>query len=219
MHRDTRAASGVYHLKAARLFWRRVLRKTGLVHIYYGEGKGKTTAALGVALRALANRFSVAILQFLKNSNRYGELMFFENKIFSEKFPEKILLRRLGSGCRHPSKKLCDACADCHIDPNNPDIKEISAAKKGLNLAESILSSGKYNLVVLDEILYALSFKLLDVNDVVNTLKKRHKTVETILTGGGFFKPLFECADYITEMRNRKHHYEKNKSSILSLDY
>ncbi|MCX7703023.1 MAG: cob(I)yrinic acid a,c-diamide adenosyltransferase [Planctomycetota bacterium] len=191
------------------------LKKRGLIHIYYGEGKGKTSAALGLALRALGRGFSVAILQFLKNSNRYGELWFFENRLFSE----KLLLRRLGSGCRHPRKKICDACADCHINPHHPPPEEVLSARKGLLLAESVLSSQNYQMVVLDEILYALSFNLLREDEVLRTIQKRDEKVELVLTGRGHFYSLFSIADYITEMHNIKHHYTRIKVSVESLDY
>lgn len=195
--------------------WSKLSRK-GLVHIYYGNGKGKTTAAIGLLLRTVAYSSYAALLMFLKNQkNRYGEV----RTLTKAPFKRYLLLRCLGSGCRHGEKTVCDGCGDCHIEPDNIRPDDIHAAERGLQLADSLLSSGDYHLVVLDEILYALSFRLLKVDDVVDVIMTRAPSTEVVLTGRGVFERLFQQADYITHMQEIKHHYKGEESPIEAVDY
>ena len=188
----------------------------GFVHIYYGAGKGKTTAALGLILRVISHSQKAALLMFIKNAkNRYGEV----RRLKEPPFRGNLFIRCLGSGCKHTERPICNGCGDCHIEPGNADEVDIHAAKEGLRIAETVLRSGEYRLVVLDEILYALSFGLLRLDDVVELIRRRAPSTEVVLTGGGVFEPLLRLADYITEMREIKHHYTKEGASLEALDY
>lgn len=188
----------------------------GCVHIYHGAGKGKTTAALGLILRVVAHSQKAALLMFIKNpTNRYGEV----RTLRKSPFRGNLLIHCFGSGCKHPEKQVCDGCGDCHIEPQKIKDADVRAAENGLRVSESVLSSGEYRLVVLDEVLYALSFGLLRVDDVVDLITRRTLSTEVVLTGRGVFEPLFGLADYITEMKEIKHHYTREGSSLEALDY
>jgi len=188
----------------------------GFVHIYYGAGKGKTTAAVGLILRVIAHSQKAALLMFIKNAkNRYGEV----RSLKRAPFKGNLLIRCLGSGCKHKERLICDGCGDCHIEPGRADEVDIRAAEEGLRIAETVLRSGEYRLVVLDEVLYALSLGLLGVEALVDIIKRRAPSTEVVLTGRGVFEPLLRLADYITEMKEIKHHYAEDGSSLEALDY
>lgn len=158
----------------------------GLVQIYTGEGKGKTTAALGLALRALGRGLNVFMLQFLKGEDT-GELH--AGRLFGDKF----VIRQTGlKGFIRRGK----------VDP-----ADVHQAKEALKVAGDILSRGEYDLVILDEINVALYFELISLNEVVQLLKGRALHVEVVLTGRYAPPELIEMADLVTEMKNIKHYY------------
>jgi cob(I)alamin adenosyltransferase len=158
----------------------------GLVQIYTGEGKGKTTAALGLALRALGRGLKVFMLQFLKGEDT-GELH--AGRLFGDKF----IIQQTGlKGFIHRGK----------LDP-----ADIHRAKEALKVAKDILSRGDYDLVILDEIIVALYFELISLHEVVQLLKTRAPHVEVVLTGRYAPPELIELADLVTEMKNIKHYY------------
>ena len=158
----------------------------GLVQIYTGEGKGKTTAALGLALRALGRGLKVFMLQFLKGEDT-GELH--AGRLFGDHF----VIQQTGlKGFIHRGK----------VDP-----ADVHQAKEALKLAREILSRGDYDLVILDEINVALYFELISVHEVAEVLKARAPQVEVVLTGRYAPPELIEMADLVTEMKNIKHYY------------
>jgi cob(I)alamin adenosyltransferase len=158
----------------------------GLVQIYTGEGKGKTTAALGLALRALGRGLKVFMLQFLKGEDT-GELH--AGRLFGDKF----IIQQTGlKGFIHRGK----------LDP-----ADIHRAKEALMVAKDILSRGDYDLVILDEIIVALYFELISLHEVVQVLKTRAPRVEVVLTGRYAPPELIELADLVTEMKNIKHYF------------
>jgi cob(I)alamin adenosyltransferase len=158
----------------------------GLVQIYTGEGKGKTTAALGLALRALGRGLKVFMLQFLKGEDT-GELH--AGRLFGDLF----VIRQTGlKGFVHRGK----------VDP-----ADVHQAREALKLAREILSRGDYDLVILDEINVALYFELISVHEVAEVLKARAPQVEVVLTGRYAPPELIEMADLVTEMKNIKHYY------------
>ena len=158
----------------------------GLVQIYTGEGKGKTTAALGLALRALGRGLKVFMLQFLKGEDT-GELH--AGRLFGDNF----VIQQTGlKGFIHRGK----------IDP-----ADVHRAKEALKVAQDILSRGDYDLVILDEIIVALYFELISLHEVIQLLKARDPQVEVVLTGRYAPPELIEIADLVTEMKNIKHYY------------
>ena len=165
-----------------------------------GPGKGKTTAALGTALRAVGCGMRVLVLQFLKGSWHYGEL----DSIAS--FGPDFVIKQLGRGF----VKVGGA----ETDPE--DIRLVQAAWAE---ARAAILSGEWDLVVLDEINYAISYGMLDPAEVAETLKQRPEMVHVILTGRNAHPALVELADTVTEMREVKHAYQKGILAQRGIEY
>jgi cob(I)alamin adenosyltransferase len=165
----------------------------GYVHLYTGDGKGKSTAAFGLALRAAMFGKKVYIGQFIK------DMEYNETKI--KDIVDNIVVEQLGRGCF-----IFEA----------PEEEDKSAAMDGLKKCSDILKSGDYDMVILDEITIALYFKLFDVKDVVEAVKNRDEKVEVVMTGRYAPKELYDIADLITEMKEIKHYY--NTEGLLARD-
>jgi cob(I)alamin adenosyltransferase len=174
--------------------------RRGLIIVNTGPGKGKTTAAMGTALRAVGNGMKVLMLQFLKGSWHYGELD--AVKAFGDNF----VMKQMGRGF----VKVGGA----ETDPE--DIRMVEAAWD--EAAQAILS-GQWDLVVLDEINYAISYGMLDPAKVVETLGKRPEQVHVILTGRNAHPSIVEIADTVTEMKQVKHAYEKGVMAQRGIEY
>ncbi|KAA6463318.1 cob(I)yrinic acid a,c-diamide adenosyltransferase [Acidobacteria bacterium AB60] len=172
----------------------------GLILINTGPGKGKTTAALGTALRAAGNGMRVLVLQFLKGSWHYGEL----DSIAT--FGENFVIRQMGRGF----VKVGGA----ETDPE--DIRLVEAA---WDEARAAILSGDWDLVVLDEINYAIGYGMLDPAQVAETLRARPEMVNVILTGRNAHPSLVELADTVTEMREVKHAYQKGILAQRGIEY
>jgi cob(I)alamin adenosyltransferase len=155
-------------------------------HVYTGNGKGKTTASIGLAIRAFGAGLKVYIGQFVK-SQSYNEF-----KILKENLGIDIEL--LGSGCfifSHPSE----------------DDKK--AAQEGFAKIKKIIHSGKYDLVILDELNIALYFKLIELSEVVDLIKNKPDNIELAITGRYAPEEILEAADLVTEMKEVKHYYQQ----------
>lgn len=174
--------------------------RQGLVLINTGPGKGKTTAAMGTALRAVGNGLRVLMLQFLKGSWHYGELD--AVKAFGDSF----VMKQMGRGF----VKIGGA----ETDPE--DIKMVEEAWEEARVA---ILSGEWDMVILDEINYAISYGMLDPARVVETLKSRPPMVHVILTGRNAHPSLIEIADTVTEMREVKHAYQKGILAQRGIEY
>jgi len=180
--------------------------RRGLILINTGPGKGKTTAALGTAMRAAGNGMRVLILQFLKGSWHYGELDAAkalntalgdtENLMSSSPSAQNFVIRQLGRGF----VKVGGA----ETDPE--DIRLVEAA---WNEATAAILSGEWDLVVLDEINYAIGYKMLAPESVAEVLRTKPAMVHVILTGRNAHPLLLELADTVTEMREVKHAYQR----------
>ncbi len=174
-------------------------KRHGLIIVNTGNGKGKTTAALGTVFRALGQGFKVAMIQFIKGGWRYGELK------AAEKFAD-FSLEPMG----HGFIKLGDgdpAPEDCAL-----------AEKTWAKCAEKILSD-EYDLVVCDEVNYALSYGLLPVAMVLKTLSRKPQRLHVILTGRNAPEELIEMADMVTEMREIKHPYQKGIKAQRGIEF
>lgn len=174
--------------------------RKGLILINTGPGKGKTTAAMGTALRAVGNGMRVLMLQFLKGSWHYGELD------AVEAFGGQWVMKQMGRGF----VKVGGA----ETDPE--DIRMVEAAWEE---ARGAILSGEWDMVVLDEINYAISYGMLDAAKVVETLQGRPEMVHVILTGRNAHPSLVEIADTVTEMRQVKHAYEKGVLAQRGIEY
>jgi cob(I)alamin adenosyltransferase len=173
----------------------------GLLIVYTGPGKGKTTCALGTAFRAIGQGFRVLMVQFIKGSWHYGELD--TAKMLGD---DKIQILPMGRGFI----KVGDAATDPE------DVRLIEQAWK---FGRDQIYSEKYDLVILDEINYAISYKLLDPSEVVEALAKRPERVHVICTGRNAHPLLVEAADLVTEMREVKHPYTKGIQAQRGIDY
>lgn len=158
----------------------------GYVHVYTGNGKGKTTAAVGLALRAAGAGLNVFFGQFVK-SEKYSEISALE------RFPELITCRCYGSGCW--LTRVVDG-------------KDVRLAREGLEEVSGILSEGRHQIVILDEICIAEHFGLLAVEELLGLIEIKPPFVELVFTGRYAHPRLIERADLCTEMREVKHYYQ-----------
>jgi len=161
--------------------------KEGYTQIYTGNGKGKTTAAFGLALRASGHGKKIFIGQFVKGM-KYGELESIK------KFPDTITLKQFGR--------------DCFIY-NDPEPEDVKIAREGWDLVNKILAENSVDILILDEIGIAIYYKLISKEEVADFIKRKPQEMELILTGRYMPKELFELADLVTEMREIKHYYSK----------
>ncbi|MDD5428581.1 MAG: cob(I)yrinic acid a,c-diamide adenosyltransferase [Candidatus Omnitrophica bacterium] len=170
--------------------------KLGLVQVYTGSGKGKTTAALGLALRASGAGLKVSIQQFAK-SGEYCEIK---------------ALRRLGN------IKVSQCGSKCFIK-GRPDTSDIECARRGLKKAKGDIFSGKFDLVILDEVNVAMKLKLIKIKDVIDVIKRRPKSVELVLTGRDCPASIKKMADLVTEMREIRHPYKRGINARRGIEY
>jgi cob(I)alamin adenosyltransferase len=173
----------------------------GWVIVYTGEGKGKTTAALGIALRAIGHNMKVCVIQFIKGSWFTGELK--GGQLLAPSF--KII--RAGKGF----VKI--------IDDRKPFSAHIAAAKEALRTSEKVISSGLYDVVILDEINYAANRKLIGLRAVLGLIRRKPARVALVLTGRGAPQPIIALADLVTEMRKIKHPYDKGMTARKGIDF
>ncbi len=159
----------------------------GYVHVYTGDGKGKTTAAIGLAIRAAGAGRKVFIGQFLK-SGEYSE-----HKAL-ERFSDLIEIKQYGRGC---------------FIYGAPEDEDIKAAREGLNEVRDIINSGEYDLVILDEANIAVYYKLFEVSKLLEIVRSRPEHVEIVITGRMADQSLIDEADLVTEMKEIKHYYKK----------
>ena len=174
--------------------------RRGLIIVNTGPGKGKTTAAMGTALRAVGQGMKVLMLQFLKGSWHYGELD--AVKAFGDNF----IMKQMGRGF-------------VKVGGAEPDPADVKMVEEAWNESREAILSGKWDLVVLDEINYAISYGMLDPAKVVEALKQKPEMVHVILTGRNAHPTIVELADTVTEMRQVKHAYEKGVEAQRGIEY
>jgi len=164
-------------------------KKKSLIIIHTGDGKGKTTAALGLAMRTIAHGGRVAFVQFLKNPKDYKYAV---HKL--EKENENLDVFTMGAGFTWETKDKA---------------KDIKLAHETWQKAKELIFSKKYNMVVLDEINYAIHYDFLPEEEVINLLMEKPKELHLVLTGRNATKKIIEKADLVTEMKNIKHPYKE----------
>ncbi len=170
----------------------------GLVQVYTGEGKGKTTAAMGTVLRALGNDLKVCIIAFMKAGQPSGEW-----NILS-RLPN-LSIQRFGSGPL--------------VDPANVTPKDREEASKALAAARQAIIGGEYDLVVLDEVNVAIAWKLIEIDEVIRLIEDRPLNIDLVLTGRGADKEIVKMADIVTEMLNIKHPYDEGITARRGIEY
>jgi cob(I)alamin adenosyltransferase len=170
--------------------------RLGLVQVYTGNGKGKTTAALGLCFRAAGRGLNVAVVQFMKPPEGYGEHM------SAEKF-DNLCIYPLGMS---------------NLVGNDPTPEDHRAAEEAFDKAKDLIYSGKYDLVVMDEANVAMSWGLIDTQDVIIMLEGRPEHVEIVITGRYAPPAIIEYADLVTEMRQVKHPFDKGIGARVGIE-
>lgn len=169
----------------------------GLVHVYTGNGKGKTTAAFGLALRAIGAGMKVFIGQFVKGK-QYNE------NLAVARYLKNITVKQYGLGC---------------FIVNTPTEDDIIAAGKGLDEMRKIIKEGKHDLVIMDEVNIALYYKLIDVNQLIEIIKTKPDHVELVLTGRYAPQEIIDISDLVTEMKEVKHYYQQGIEARDGIEY
>jgi cob(I)alamin adenosyltransferase len=175
--------------------------ENGLTIVYTGKGKGKTTAALGIVLRAVGYGKKVCMIQFIKGSWHYGEMT------SSKKLEPEFEMITIGKGFVGI------------IDDKNPkeDHKEI--AKEAIKISNEKIQSGNYDIIILDEINYAVNLDLISVKDVLNLIKSKPQKIDLVLTGNYAKNEVIEIADLVTEMREIKHQFQRGIKAKKGIDF
>lgn len=209
--------------------------KRGLIHAYIGEGKGKTTAAVGLALRAVGQNILVYMIQFMKGGRYTGELLAAERFLNG-----RLTIKQFGRGCIREDKQLklasynegkefrtsyvrddepCGTCRYCFVN----DAKQQRFCEDAYSHAKKILASGDYGMVILDELIYAVTYGMLPLEKALELLDLKPEKVELIITGGAWQgdvpERLLEKCDLVTEMRKVKHYYEKGVLARRGVEY
>jgi len=172
--------------------------RRGLVMVVTGDGKGKTTSALGQALRALGHGYRVAMFQFMKG-RKYGELLAAENHL-----PGLVI-------------RLCGL--DSFVMRDRPAPVDVEMAREGFAQARQAVLSGAYDMVILDEINVAVDFRLLPLKDVLDLVAEKPPALDLILTGRYAAPELIAVADTVSEIREVKHHYAAGVKDRAGIEY
>jgi cob(I)alamin adenosyltransferase len=171
----------------------------GLIQVYTGNGKGKTTAAMGLAIRALGHGFKVFIVQFMKSRKDSGE---------------GYILQRLAPDC-----VLEEYGKPGFVRKGQAQPEDLAEAAKALNKAREVILSSNWNLVILDEIINAIWFELINEEEVLQLLAEKPAHVEVVLTGRNASERLRNRADLVTEMLSLKHPYDQGVSARKGIEY
>ena len=170
----------------------------GLVLVFTGNGKGKTTAALGLAFRAIGHGFPVCMIQFVKGSWKYGELETVKH------FDNLMELHVMGRGFTWQSDDL---------------EKDIQAAREAWEFAAKTIKEGRHRLIILDELTYLITYKMLEEQDVLDVLAERPENMHIAITGRNASEGLLEMADLVTEMQNIKHAYDNGVKAQKGIEF
>jgi cob(I)alamin adenosyltransferase len=172
----------------------------GLLMVFTGNGKGKTSAAMGVALRAVGQGFKVLMIQFIKGSWHYGELD--SAPLLGGAFE----VRPMGRGF-------------VKVGTEKPDAEDVRLAEEAWNVAVGEMHSGKYDMVILDELNYTIHYGMLSVERVIEDLARRPERLHVIATGRNAHPKLVEAADLVTEMKEIKHPFHQGILAQRGIDY
>lgn len=175
--------------------------ENGYIQIYTGDGKGKTTASLGLALRAIGHNWNVLIVQFAKGdmANDYGEIA------SSAKLMPNLTVKQFG--------------LDRIVYANNITLEDYKEAKKGWEFTKKAISSGKYQLIILDEINICADLNMIKVSEIKEVLINRPKNIEIVLTGRRAHPELVALAHLVTEMKPVKHYFDQGVMARQGIEY
>lgn len=177
------------------------MQETGLVIVYTGKGKGKTTAALGIVLRAVGHGYKVGMIQFIKGEWYYGELT------SSRRLEPEFELIAAGRGFVGI------------IDDDHPIEDHQKAAKDAIEVAKQKIASGNYDVMILDEINYAAKLNLISQQDILDVIASRPEKTSLVLTGNYVPEAIMAVADLVTEMREIKHPFQRGVKAKKGIDF
>lgn len=203
-------------------------KKLGLVHVYTGNGKGKTTMAMGIALRSAGQNLNVHVIQFLKGGYYTGEFLAISNYI------PQITFEQYGKPCIKEKKQLklggfegipkvefyredveCGECRWCFLQ----DEEEKRLALKAFERAKEVIKDPNKNVVILDEIIVCLARNIFTSEELLNLIKSKHEHCELVLTGRYAPKEIIEQADLASEMKLLKHPFMKGIPARKGIEY
>jgi len=168
----------------------------GYIQVYTGNGKGKTTAALGLAIRAAGAGLKVFIAQFIK-MGEYSEIKALK------RFKDLIKVEQFGSG---------------RFIKGKPSASDIEAARKGVEKVKAVFTSGQHNVIIMEEANVAAGLGLLSVDDILKIMDEKPKDVELVITGRGADSRIIEKADLVTEMKEIKHYFQKGVKARIGIE-
>lgn len=175
--------------------------ESGLVIVYTGKGKGKTTAALGMALRAIGHNYKICMIQFIKGSWHYGEMS------SSKRLEPEFELTAVGKGFVGI------------LDDKTPKEIHQKIANEAIEIAKEKILSEKYNIIILDEINYAVNLGLVELEDVLDLIKNKPQSVTLVLTGNHVKQEIVNAADLVTEMKEVKHPFQRGIRAKKGIDF
>jgi cob(I)alamin adenosyltransferase len=169
-----------------------------MVQVYTGDGKGKTTAAFGLALRAAGHNWKVLVVQFMKGDSTYGEVR----------------------AARHiPGLEVRQFGLKTFVERGKPKPEDLSLARQGLEFARDAVSSRRYQMVILDEINVAVDYGLVSLDDVLALCRQCPAELELVLTGRGAKRQLIEIADLVSEVKEVKHPFQRGVVNRVGIDH
>lgn len=205
------------------------MTRTGQIHVYTGDGKGKTTAAMGLVLRAVGQGLNVYVIQFLKGGSYTGEYLCLKN------FIPNVEVMQFGKPCIKQQKQMkinsfvssrerfdfvrdeveCGNCRSCFVN----DDEQKDFVKEAFKKAQEVVGCGDYDLVVLDEINMAVHLGFLEKEKLLGLMDKKPKQIEMVLTGRNACSEVISAADLVTEMKEVKHYFNKGLLARKGVEY
>ena len=177
--------------------------KHGYIQVYTGDGKGKTTASLGLAMRALGRCWKVLIIMFTKGGDDYGELNSFRN--LSPEISQNLTIVQAG--------------LDRIVYSDNKTQDDAEEIKKGWELAKKAIKKDEYNLIILDEANIAIDLGFIDINDMLEVLKNKPEEMEIVLTGRNARQEIIDIAHLVSEIKPIKHYWKTGISARKGIEY
>ncbi|RJR42358.1 MAG: cob(I)yrinic acid a,c-diamide adenosyltransferase [Desulfobacteraceae bacterium] len=172
----------------------------GLVMVFTGNGKGKTTAAMGMAFRAAGHGHKILMIQFIKGSRDYGELH------AVEKLAPGFQIVPMGRGF-------------IRFDQQRPNEEDRKAARDALGFSKEMIESGGYHMIILDEVNNAISYGLLDLGEVLDVIRRKPESLHLVLTGRNVRPEIVEAADLVTEMKEIKHPFHNGIKAQKGVEF
>jgi len=192
--------------------------KLGLVQVYTGNGKGKTTAALGLGMRAFGHGYRVRMVQFMKGTSYTGEIA------AAKRLGKGFEIFQFGRDCKYPQAMGsgefdCNGCGECFVIPGKPEPRDIAYAEEAYALSKRTLERVEADLVILDEIANAVYFGLLPAERCADLVELKPDGVELVLTGRNMPDLLVQMADLVTEMKMIRHPFETGIPARHGIEY